>query len=157
MDMSNKKNGATKNLFKSNDACCPAAALNQYKNELQNELCSICWIFGKKIQLTMSLEDFMESLIIQIRYFADAPKGSVLNSRILWTFSAAYNLTGNMDYLNTAERAFNYIADHFIDKEYGGVYWTVDYKGNPYDTKKQIYALSFAIYGFSEFYTMQQK
>jgi mannobiose 2-epimerase len=57
-----------------------------------------------------------------------------------------------MDYLNTAERAFVYIIDHFIDKKYGGVYWSVDYKGDPLDTKKQIYALSFAIYGLSEFY-----
>jgi mannobiose 2-epimerase len=28
----------------------------------------------------------------------------------------------------------------------------VDYKGNPLDTKKQIYALAFAIYGLSEYY-----
>ena len=56
-----------------------------------------------------------------------------------------------------AERAFRYIIDHFIDKKYGGVYWTVDYKGDPYDTKKQIYALSFAIYGLSEFYQCSKK
>ena len=46
-----------------------------------------------------------------------------------------------MDYLHIAERAFEYMSDHFIDKEFGGVYWTVDYKGNPFDTKKQIYAI----------------
>lgn len=87
---------------------------------------------------------------------ADAPKGSVLNSRILWTFSAAYNETGKNDYLQVAERAFRYLADHFIDKEYGGVYWTVDHRGAPLDTKKQIYALSFAIYGLSEYYIGSQ-
>ncbi len=94
----------------------------------------------------------MASLIIQTGYLEVPPKGSVLNSRILWAFSAAYNLTGNLDYLYTAERAFDYVIDHFIDKEYGGVYWTVDFKGNPGDAKKQIYALAFAIYGLSEFY-----
>ena len=82
----------------------------------------------------------------------NAPKGAVLNARILWSFSAAYNLTGNTTYLYFARRAFNYINTYFIDKEYGGVYWTVDYKGNPLDTKKQIYALAFTIYAFSEFY-----
>jgi mannobiose 2-epimerase len=70
----------------------------------------------------------------------------------LWTFSAAYNLTKSEAYLKTAERAFEYLSDHFIDKEFGGVFWTVDYKGNPLDTKKQIYALAFAIYGLSEYY-----
>lgn len=37
------------------------------------------------------------------------------------------------------------------DNEFGGVYWSLDYKGNPLDTKKQIYALGFAIYGLSEY------
>lgn len=81
-----------------------------------------------------------------------APKGSVLNSRILWTFSAAYNLTSDVRYLQVAERAFKYITAHFVDEEFGGVYWTVDYRGKPLDTKKQIYALAFAVYGLSEYY-----
>jgi len=86
------------------------------------------------------------------KIFNEAPKGSVLNSRILWTFSAAFNLTKNAGYLQTAEIAFTFLRDHFIDKEFGGVFWTVDYKGNPLDTKNQVYALAFAIYGLSEYY-----
>ncbi len=86
-----------------------------------------------------------------------APKGSVLNSRILWSFSAAYNLTRNDDYLGMATRAYNYLLHHFVDKKFGGVYWTVDYEGNPLDTKKQIYALAFAVYGFTEYYKATQK
>ncbi|MEP7106716.1 MAG: AGE family epimerase/isomerase [Ferruginibacter sp.] len=77
----------------------------------------------------------------------DAPKGAVLNSRILWAFSAAYKITGNPDHLHMAGIAFNYLTGNFIDKEYGGVYWTVDANGLPLDSKKQIYALAFAIYG----------
>ncbi|RYZ48135.1 MAG: N-acyl-D-glucosamine 2-epimerase, partial [Chitinophagaceae bacterium] len=84
--------------------------------------------------------------------YEDAPKGSVLNSRILWSFSAAYNLTGNNEYLATAERAFDCLVHHFFDPNFGGVYWTVDASGKPLDTKKQIYALSFAIYGASEYF-----
>ena len=84
--------------------------------------------------------------------FANAPKGSVLNARILWSFSAAYNLTQNPDYLRYAERAYQYIIDHIIDKEFGGVYWSVDYEGKPLDTKKQVYANAFTIYGLSEYY-----
>ena len=75
------------------------------------------------------------------KIFSEAPKGSVLNSRILWSFSAAYNLTINRDYFGIAQRAFQFITEYFIDKINGGVFWTVDYKGQPLDTKKQIYAI----------------
>jgi mannobiose 2-epimerase len=80
-----------------------------------------------------------------------ADKGSVLNARILWSFSAAYNAKATDD-LELAERAYRYITDHFIDKDYGGVYWCVDYKGAPKDDKKQVYALAFTIYAFSEYF-----
>ena len=81
----------------------------------------------------------------------EAEKGAILNARILWSFSAAYRVLGNPEYLEAATRAKDYLIDHFIDKEYGGVYWSVDYQGNPLDTKKQFYAIGFAIYGLSEY------
>ena len=81
-----------------------------------------------------------------------ANKGAVLNARILWTFSAAYRILKKEEYLKIAERAFHYIKDYFIDKTHGGVYWELDYWGNPVNTKKQTYAQGFALYGFSEFY-----
>jgi len=43
------------------------------------------------------------------------------------TFSAAYRLLGNPEYREMADRAYAYILDKFWDKQYGGVYWTVDY------------------------------
>ncbi len=82
---------------------------------------------------------------------ADADKGAILNARILWTFSAAYRVLGKSEYLKIATRAKRYFVDHFIDPEYGGVYWSLDYKGQPKDTKKQFYAIGFAIYGLSEY------
>ena len=81
----------------------------------------------------------------------EAEKGAILNARILWAFSAAYRVLGNPEYLEAATRAKDYFIEHFIDQEYGGVYWSVDYKGNPLDTKKQFYAIGFAIYGMSEY------
>lgn len=82
---------------------------------------------------------------------ADAEKGAILNARILWSFSAAYRVLHDEEYLEAATRAKDYIIEHFIDKEYGGVYWSLDSKGNPLDTKKQFYAIGFAIYGMSEY------
>lgn len=82
---------------------------------------------------------------------ADAEKGAILNARILWAFSAAYRVLGDKTYLEAASRAKHYIIDYFIDPEYGGVYWSLDCNGKPLDTKKQFYAIGFAIYGMSEY------
>jgi cellobiose epimerase len=82
----------------------------------------------------------------------DAPRGSVLHARILWTFAAAYNLSPRKDYLDTATHCYRYIRAHMIDPVRGGVYWSVDADGHPLNTKKQIYALAFTIYGLSEYY-----
>lgn len=82
---------------------------------------------------------------------AQAEKGAVMNARILWAFSAAYRVLRNPAYLEAATRAKDYFLAHFVDNENGGVYWSVDYQGNPLDTKKQTYAIGFAIYGFSEY------
>ena len=81
----------------------------------------------------------------------DAEKGAILNARILWAFSASYRVMGKPEYLEAATRAKRYIIDHFIDQDFGGVYWSLDSKGCPLDTKKQFYAIGFAIYGLSEY------
>ena len=85
------------------------------------------------------------------RIVLNADKGAILNARILWAFSAAYRVMQRQEYLVAAERAKRYFIDHFVDPQYGGVYWSVDCNGDPRDTKKQIYAIGFAIYGLSEF------
>jgi len=82
----------------------------------------------------------------------EACKGVVLNSRILWTFSAAYNQEKKPAYLDIASRAYRYIVDHFIDRKYGGVYWSVDNKGELLNGRKQIYGLAFCLYGLTEYY-----
>ncbi len=81
----------------------------------------------------------------------EAPKGAILNARILWAFSATYRVLGRSDCRLMADRAFREIADRFYDREFGGVYWSLDAQGRPLDTKKQIYAIGFAIYGLSEY------
>ena len=80
------------------------------------------------------------------------PKGSVLNARILWSFSAAYQYTKNPDHLSLASRAFDYIRTYLTDPEFGGLYWSVDYQGNMLDSRKQVYAQAFGIYGMCEYY-----
>ncbi len=80
-----------------------------------------------------------------------AEKGAILNARILWSFSAAYRVTGKNEYKEAADRAAQYLMTNFIDHEYGGVYWCLYSDGKPKDTKKQTYAIGFAIYGLAEY------
>ena len=56
----------------------------------------------------------------------EAEKGAILNARILWTFSAAYRLLKREEYLETATRAKRYLIDYFYDKQFGGIYWSLD-------------------------------
>lgn len=81
-----------------------------------------------------------------------ADKSVILNARILWTFSAAYQLTQNPNHMQMADRACEYLINHFIDIMNGGVYWMLDYKGKVVNDKKQVYAQAFAIYAFSEYH-----
>ena len=83
-----------------------------------------------------------------------APKGAIMNARLLWTFASAYRLLkGSAEaesYLEMAIRAKREIIDRFFDRELGGIYWSLNPDGSPLDTKKQIYAIAFAIYGLAE-------
>ena len=81
-----------------------------------------------------------------------AAKGQILNSRILWTFSAAWRHFGEENYLTLANRARDYFQNHFIDPVYGGVYGSVSATGQPLDTLKHMDGLAYAIYGYSEHY-----
>ena len=79
--------------------------LQQFKEDLENQLQNILDFWQNK-----TIDDLNGGFFGRIdnndKIITDAPKGSVLNSRILWTFSAAYNLTKSETYLKTAERAF---------------------------------------------------
>ncbi|MBR4645188.1 MAG: AGE family epimerase/isomerase [Bacteroidaceae bacterium] len=81
----------------------------------------------------------------------DAPRGAILYARLLWTMSAAYRVLLDRYYLDAATMTKNYILEHFVDKEYGGTFWSITADGQPLDTKKQFYAQGFILYGFSEY------
>jgi mannobiose 2-epimerase len=82
----------------------------------------------------------------------EIPRSAILCARILWTFASAYRKFGAPEYLSTAQWAYDYLIRVFWDDEYGGVYWSVDYQGNPVQDRKHHYAQAFAIYGLSEYF-----
>ena len=81
-----------------------------------------------------------------------AEKGCILNSRILWFFSACAVLLRDKSCLAYADHAYEFLKKHFADTAKGGLFWSVDYKGEPLDTTKHTYCQAFAIYGLSAYY-----
>jgi cellobiose epimerase len=81
-----------------------------------------------------------------------ANKTSVLNARILWTFSAAAMLDGNKDYAAMADKAYRVVTGDFGDKEYGGYYMELSSDNKVSVDIKHTYAQAFVIYSLCKYY-----
>lgn len=84
-------------------------------------------------------------------------KGCILNSRILWFYSAAYQLLEKQGLLEKADYAYAFLSEHFYDSRYGGAFWSVKADGTPEDTTKHTYNQAFAIYALSVYYQASRK
>jgi mannobiose 2-epimerase len=80
------------------------------------------------------------------------PKGLIVNSRILWTFSAVHRVRSETLYKQMADRAFEYVVNRFWDPLHGGAFWRLDDRGNVIDDSKKIYGQAFTIYALSEYH-----
>lgn len=81
-----------------------------------------------------------------------AVKGCILNSRITWFFANAYTLLKDESLLDEAKHGFAFLKEHCMDKENGGIYWSMNYDGTPSDTTKHTYNQAFSIYALSSYY-----
>ncbi|WP_226670378.1 AGE family epimerase/isomerase [Metabacillus litoralis] len=81
-----------------------------------------------------------------------AEKGGIAASRFLWSFSAAYRMTKNEEYLQYAHHLYKFLIDKVFDHEHQGLFWLVDYQGNPIEDQKHVYTQSFGVYALSEYY-----
>lgn len=122
----------------------------QLKQEMSKELHDILG-FWLKHSIDVKHGGFVGQINSDMTAVPEAPKGLVLNARILWTFARAYRHEPKAEYMEMAERALHYLEAHFRDPEYPGYFWMVDYNGRPLQTKKQIYGLAFYLYALSEF------
>ncbi|WP_276500046.1 AGE family epimerase/isomerase [Terrimonas pollutisoli] len=128
-----------------------SASLTQLKEELRQELDNILQ-FWKDHAIDESFGGFYGRVDNDNRVDTDAPKGLVLNARILWTFSAAFNFTQEKKWLTIADRAFRFLMQYFHDPVYGGFYWSVDKAGAIVESRKQVYGIAFCIYAFAGYY-----
>ena len=124
----------------------------QLAESLKIELCDHILPFWINRTVDESNGGFIGQVTSDGTTIPDAPKGAVLNTRILWAFSAAYRILKRSEYLEMVTRARDYVLEHFVDPRYGGIYWSLNADGQPLDMKKQSYAIGFAIYGLSEYH-----
>ena len=126
--------------------------LRTLRSGVESELCTNILPFWMGKMIDPENGGFYGRIDGSGRVHHEADKGSVLNARILWTFSSAFRILKNTDYLKTAERSKDYLVNYFFDKKNGGIFWLLDHKGDMKDGKKQIYAQAFAIYALAEYY-----
>lgn len=129
--------------------------LKLLKSELTAELNSILEYWSKNT-IDNENDGFVGQIDFDDQIIKNSEKGSVLNARILWTFSASYQTTKNENHKKLAERAFEFLTSNFYDTQFGGLFWSINEDKTPKDTKNQIYALAFAIYGLSEYYVISK-
>lgn len=79
-------------------------------------------------------------------------KGCILNSRILWFFSRCAGELVRPDLLEAAKEAYIFLRDCFVDRRYGGLFWSVTATGEPADDTKHTYCHAFAVYALSAYF-----
>jgi mannobiose 2-epimerase len=125
--------------------------LQSYHDELQVELEEIMTFWATKT-LDTRHGGFIGKMDNQGQVDYSAPKGLVLNARILWSFSAAYAKTQQPKYLAVAKRAYETLTEQFYDEQYNGYYWSISPDGREANTRKQVYGQAFVLYALAEYH-----
>ena len=72
------------------------------------------------------------------------PKGLIITTRLLWTFSAVHRAKNDGVYHEMADRALDFTMNRFWDTKYGGAFWQIDDTGRIVeDDNKKIYGEAF--------------
>lgn len=126
------------------------------KEEIKNHLVSAIIPFWKNLR-DDEFGGYYGYMDYDLKLNKKAEKGCILNSRITWFFSNAYTLLKDESLLKEADHGYAFLKDHCIDKENGGIYWSMNYDGTPLDTTKHTYNQAFCIYALSSYYEASGK
>lgn len=132
------------------------SALQAYAADAERELRQDILPFWLEHAPDRAHGGFVGRIDQNMRVYPDAPRGTLLASRILWTFSAAYERFHAPEYLGLAQRALAVVMKPGWDPKDGGLYWTIAPDGTPVDDHKYIYDEGFGVYGLSEYYRATQ-
>ena len=123
-----------------------------YLFRVENELRTNILPFWMRHVVDREMGGFHGEITNDLVIRPDAERGSLLGSRILWTFSAAYLRYRQPEYLEMARWAYDDLMARFWDPQNGGVYWSTTAHGAPLRTRKQIYGQAFFIYAATEYH-----
>lgn len=126
--------------------------VKDFRDKIYRELYENILPFWMKYGIDTENGGFYGCISNDLAIDKEASKGTIQHSRFLWTYSALYRKYGHADFLMLAQHAYDFLVKYLWDQEYQGLYMTSDYKGNPLDDRKFIYAQAFAVYGLSEYY-----
>lgn len=128
------------------------AELKQYREYFSKELHSDILPYWMKYGVEKEGDGFYGAVDLDGKPVLTANKTSVLNARILWTFSAAAMMDGNTDYATMADKAYTVITRDFEDKIFGGYYMELDADNRVANDIKHTYAQAFVIYALCKYY-----
>jgi mannobiose 2-epimerase len=131
--------------------------LKQHKSFFQNELHNNILPYWMKYGVEKNGHGFYGAVDLEGNPVLTANKTSVLNARILWTFSAAAMLEGNQDYAEMADRAYTVVTEDFEDKKHGGYYMELTSTNNVANDIKHTYAQAFVLYSLCKYYEFRKK
>ena len=124
----------------------------QFAQRARRELLEDILPFWRRLTVDERRGGFIGQMSNDLQVQEDAPKGLILNARILWTFSAAYAHTQDEQDRALARRAYDYLSQHFLDPEHGGYFWELAPDGTVRDDKKKVYGEAFCLYALAEYH-----
>jgi len=128
--------------------------LELYSNKFRLELTNIL-SWWKDHAANKKGDGFYGAADLEGRPVLEANQSCVLNTRILWTFSAAAKNPGHAAYRDMAHRAFRVVTERFTDHEFGGFFMelTTDYLVA--SDIKHTYAQAFALYSLCKYHELK--
>lgn len=121
--------------------------VNEVRNELVNHI----------IPFWSNLRDnenggFYGFMDCNLKLDKNGEKGVILASRILWFYSNCYLTLGDEKCLDNARHCYEFMTKYCVDREFGGVYWSMNADGSVKDSMKHTYCQAFFIYALSSYY-----
>jgi mannobiose 2-epimerase len=126
--------------------------LKQFSERVSNQLFGHILPFWAGPALDRDKGGWMAWLSNDLKPDRSQPKGLIVNSRILWAFSAVHRARPETLYRQMADRAYEFVTGKFWDTKYGGAFWRLNDDGEMLDNSKKIYGQAFYIYALAEYY-----
>lgn len=128
------------------------AGLTRYKKAFETELLSNILPYWIKYAVEKNGHGFYGAVDLNGNPVLEANKTSVLNARILWTFSEAAKNFGKPEYAEMADKAYKVVTQDFEDKAFGGYFMELTSANAVANDIKHTYAQAFVIYALCKYY-----